>query len=326
MSKPLKQSDYLSICRAFEIGFLSGKDWLSILKWVSKNHSQKRIRVYLFKLCSNFKIYSAEKVLANERKKIGDPSLQLFYDIVLQINKGFHHPSQLITTYAQLLQSTEKLKKKQKSLLFIPRFQAAVALTITLIFTVALPALYPNFFKSFALVNRYDLLIIGYSLLFSGFLLLYWLCNRPKKYLQPLFSKTFFFYYISIFIQTGLDFTTAWSKAVSSVPFSKALLSKLTRKDLNIETMDEYLWSLQKTLDSNWSDIITGLLWAKETGAGLSNFLQQVSREESERILWLWETEMQKLSLISLIPLYLIIFPSTLFLLLGPQLMEVFSL
>jgi hypothetical protein len=90
--------------------------------------------------------------------------------------------------------------------------------------------------------------------------------------------------------------------------------------------MDDFLNSLSKSLKAPWPELLMGVLWAKMSGIGLSQYLQSASDRQSEILLSLWDEEIRKLTITTIIPLGLLIFPAALFILIGPQFLALVNL
>jgi len=314
--------EILRLSGSLEIGLKSGRDWLSILKWISENDSAENLRSYLKILINKIRVDKTERSLKEEAARTSDKIWKLFIEILLQAHRGTQKLSQLFQSFSVMVNAIQKLKQKERSLLFVPRFQMWTAVAITLGFMFGLPLLAPSTFPTFLSLKRYDLFCAGLIPLVFGFALLHWMCARPKRLLSPLLSTSFFFYFLSVFVESGIDLATAWLQAAEIADFPMKTKSKLVRHGLHVESMQRFLTDLQKEMPDPWPGILAGLIWTQVSGLGLSDYLKSVSRNESERVLFLWEDEIRKLTLTTLVPLGIFIFLPTLFLLVGPQLVD----
>lgn len=324
--KSFRYDSLIRLCWALETGLKSGRDWPSVLQWAATGDPDTKWKAYLKHFCEKLKKDSAEAVLTEERESFVAVEWKLFFEILLQANKGSRHLSQLFESFGALLRALQNIKKREASLLFIPKFQAWVALSIALSFTVMLPILSPELFPTFFGMGRSDLFCTGLSFLLLGVLILRWMCRKPERHLIPLMHTALFFYFMAVFIESGLDLASAWCRSVEKAGFSDDFRRKIFRAGLNVESMEEFLSSLQRTLETPWPEILNGLVWAKKSGMGLSSYLKFSAERESQRVLFLWEDEIRKLTMLTLVPLGLLIFPATLYLLVGPQLLELMSL
>ncbi len=255
-----------------------------------------------------------------------DFTSRLFLEILIASQKNTHRLSGIFEVFSEIIESLINLKRQEARALWIPKFQSWISILIALLFVAGLPILAPDLFPTFLSLDREDLFCSGLAVLCSGFLLLYWMALQPSRNLTPLLNNTFFFYFMSVYIETGLDSATSWSQAVRAVDFPKFLKHKLDRKELQAESLEDHWADLQNELPAPWPEILNGLLWAKISGIGISKYLQKVSKSEANRLTGLWQDQIQKLSMLSLIPLSLFIFPSTLFLLVGPLILEIQNL
>src|SRR4051812_25557350 len=136
MKSALPAKDLLRISWTIETGLKSGRDWISVLRWISEKDPEKRVRSYLQYLCLRLKIDSVEKTLKEERDRWKDLLWRLFIEILMQAHLGAQNLSQVFATFSEIGNAIQKVKIKEKSLLFIPKFQSFVSLTITLGFTL----------------------------------------------------------------------------------------------------------------------------------------------------------------------------------------------
>ncbi len=315
-------ADLRRLSSGMEMGIRSGRDWRSILQWLSLKDSSSDLRKFLSELTKKLEFATEEEVFRSEKSKVNDLCLKMFFEILLQSQKGVTHFSQLFNRYASILTAVEKLKRQEKSLLFVPQFQAWMALLTTLFFTFALPFLVKGMFPSFILLGRFDLFAIGVFIILVGLGLLLWLCSLPRRHLKPLLSKVFFFYFLSIYIESGLDLISSWNLAREATQVDSKLKISLHPGNIQIDRFDESLEKWARQLSNGWPEVLIGILWARVSGSQLSKFLRDVSEREGERLMAHWEDELRKLTLFTLLPLGFFIFPGTLFLLIGPQLLE----
>ncbi|MDB5037625.1 MAG: hypothetical protein JWQ35_1153 [Bacteriovoracaceae bacterium] len=325
MKPPFSSEDLVRISTMMEVGLKSGRDWISILEWISKSDHKIKIRDHLRGLLRRLKIDSLENTLLEEREKSPDLLWKMFVEILLQANRGSLHLSNLFKSFSEIGRSVIQLRRKEKSLLFIPRFQSCTSLLMTLGFAWGFPLMAPGLFPTFLTLKRPDLFYGGLGIILIGFILLHWLCSRPRRTLGPLLSTSFFFYFLSVHVESGLDLVSSWYRSLEAVPLPENLKQRLSRPGLGVESMESFLLDLSTKLKGSWPGILTGLIWAKNSGIGLSRFLKEISDKETERLLFSWEDEIRKLTMISLLPLAILVFPGTMFLLVGPQLLELMT-
>jgi hypothetical protein len=215
---------------------------------------------------------------------------------------------------------------QMKSLMFLPRFQALIALAIVLLFVAVLPLISPLMFPTFLQMKRFDLFVIGVAGVALGFVVLWWLSIKPERRLNDLLSQQFLFFFLATFVRTGMDLASAWSEAVSA-SCTGDLRDQLTPAEgVRAKSFKEFISELIPTTSAPMARNLVGLLWILPTGLGLSDFLQSCAESEAERLLFAWEDEVRRLSVVSILPLSLLIFPSAVFLLAGPQVLGAFSL
>lgn len=314
-----KSERYIRIAQALEIGLKSGKDWLSVLRWQAENDPDQDLKNYLSHLCHQIKIDGAEEVLKKEKRN--DKSLEgmIFLELLRQANRGAPQLSQLFRNYAMMISDLRKAKQRQNSLLAVPKMQAALALILGFSFSILLPVSFPEMFPSFLSLQRWDLFCAGIAFLLAGVALVFWMCYRPARYHRPALQLSSFFYLVALFLESGTDFISAWNRALDAIQMSPARDALLRLPKGKPDSIYQFFEKWQNELEHPWPFIINGLSWTYRSGLDLSSFMKETSHRELERLLFCWEDEVRKLGVTSLIPLGVIVFPASIFLLLGPQ-------
>ncbi len=309
---------------SLETGLRAGRPWIGILQWLSEREQDRYLKKYLPILLHKVSSGRTEEVLREEQERgSGDLLWVLFFEILLQAPRGPQKMAGLLKIFSKTADSLSKLKKQEQSLLFVPKFQTWIAISIAVIFPFVLPAVSGGLFPSFLTLGRYDLFCTGIAVLVFGFLIMHFLCRRPQRLLKPMLSISFFFQFMSVYLDVGFDFATAWMKASSAVQLPSHLQRQILRSGLNVESTEEFLEKLSHTLPAPWPSLLTGILWARTSGLGLSEYLQEVSEKETQRLLFQWKDEVRKLTMLTLLPLSIFIMVPTLFLLVGPQILTV---
>src|SRR3989338_2728388 len=162
----LTEADLARLSAHFERGLEGGRDWLSILKWLAENDPQKKVQENLKFLVLKLKVELLQGGLEEEKKKCEDPLTRLFLEILLQAQKGSSHLSRLFHSFSGLCVSIDRIRRKERGLLFIPKFQSMASLGMAVFFLVILPWWQPEFFPTFVDLKRYDL--YGISILGLG--------------------------------------------------------------------------------------------------------------------------------------------------------------
>lgn len=291
-----------------------------------KNDSDPQVRIYFESFLYRFSVEATESLLSNESKRFKSPLGRLFFQLLRQNTRGSLNLSRLFARFTKIAEGVDQLERRERGMLFVPKFQTWVAVCMSFLFLLVLPGLSNDLFPTFLSLKRYDLFAAGISFLTLGFLSLHWMCVQPRRHLKPYLELVFFMQFLSLFIESGLDLITSWYRALEMCEMNATLSCQLRRKDLSVEIMDEFLGQLALRLKAPWPEILVGILWAKTSGVGLSQYLQGVSERQSEILLSRWDEEIRRLSLTTLLPLGFLIFPSVLFLLVGPQFIQLVNL
>lgn len=324
--KALMPKDLQRISQYLLMGLRSGKDMISILKWAATHDSSAMTREYLNYLTLEIRFDNQLEVFEKNKRESLNLFQKLFFEILLQSQRGSSHVSGLIEVFIEILRRVQRLQKQAQSLLFVPRFQAIVGLSVALLFALVLPWVWPDLFPSFLLVGRADLFCTGMGGALLGVWVLRMMCQRPQRHFEDLLQTTFFFQFMTIFVQSGSDFMTSWSRSVSAIPFRADLKKALSPQAATVQTVHDFLTEKREVVPSKWKDLMTGLLWATSTGQGLSNYLRASANAQADEISFEWEDEIRKLTALSVLPLSFIVFPAAMFLLVGPRFLELMSL
>lgn len=323
---PFDESALMRLAQFLETGLRSGRDWISVIRWISTFDSDSKVRSYFSNFLGQLSVDSNDALLDRESRKYASPLGRLFFQLLRQNLKGANSLSKIFQRVANIAESVDRLRRREKGMLFIPKFQTWIASGITILFIVALPSLSHEMFPTFITLKRFDLFTVGLAMLAIGFWTLHWMCKQPQKRLSPQLEVVFFLQFLSLFVESGQDLTGAWYRALEISNLKPDLKIHLERKHLTADTLDDFLKSLTKVLTGPWPELITGILWAKASGVGLSQYLQASADRQAERLMSQWDDEIRKLSLTTVMPLGFLIFPSVLFLLIGPQIVELVNL
>ncbi len=326
MRTRIEVSHMIQLAEFLELGCQSGKDWTQVFAGVLSHPVDAPLRELCESALQLYKWQSATDVFASLESQSRDPLQKMFFKMMINSQKSSLHLSVALRSFIQTARGIQKLRAQMKSLMFLPRFQAFMALAIVLLFVGILPLVSPSMFPTFFQMNRIDLFLVGISGVTLGFVFLWWLSIKPERRLNELLSQQFLFFFLATFVRTGIDLSSAWTEAVNA-SCSGRLRDLLTPKEgVKVMSFKEFISDLIPRTAPPMARNLAGLLWILPTGLGLSDFLQTCAEAEAERLLFAWEDEVRRLSVVSILPLSLLIFPSAVFLLAGPQVIGAFSL
>jgi len=319
----LGTEDLIDLSDALHLGLLAGKDLQTSLGWLEINAVSKSARDFCSRLRKLARTTNWEESLLLLEIERSRPEQRIFVEILSQSRKGSLHLSQLLKVFSGSIKMLNKLQKRQRSLLFVSKFQAGVGLFTAILFGIILPILSPTLFPSFAHFGRLDLGLVGFSGILIGFVALYWMGLKPKRNFQDILHRVFFWIFLSVFIQSGMDLNSAWQKSVLALNFPPDIRDKFDLRKANFEGFGKFIEELETTLPMDWRKGLVGLRWVHSQGFGLSSYLKDLAHDQSEEVFFRWDDEIRKLSTLSILPMTLFIFPSVMFLLVGPRFLEI---
>lgn len=323
--KPLRVNDLVLVSRNIEAGLRTGRDFRTCLRWLSKNAKNIRISEFATRLDHEMSFQTWEQVVNSFRGLRRSPLEQIFFEILSQSRAGVHHLSSVLSRFREVLATLLKLERESRSLLLLPKVQAGVAIVVGLSFGIVMPLLSPQMFPSFLTRGRADLLMAGLSGLALGTTSLWWISVGPLRRIEDSTKKILFFSMQVVLIRSGLDFVTAWNRALEAIRFPSHFFEGMRFQLSKSQTLQQRLLEIEEGAPQSWKEVLVSLRWVLESGAGVSDWLDEVCKLERER----FESEslylLKRLSLLTMIPVQIIIFPSSVFLLLGPQLLEILS-
>ncbi len=326
MRAKIEVSHIIQLAEFLELGCQSGKDWTQVFQGIVTHPVDQPLK----QLCENalqlYKWQSASEVFSTLEVQSKDPLQKMFFKVLVNSQKSSLHLSVALRAFINTSRGIQKLRMQMKSLMFLPRFQAIMALAIVLLFVAVLPTISPSMFPTFLQMKRFDLFLMGILGVALGFVFLWWLSIKPERRLNELLSQQFLFFFLATFVRTGMDLSSAWSEAVGSSCTGNLRALLMPAEGVRAKSFKEFIWELIPKTSAPMARNLAGLLWILPTGIGLSDFLQVCAESESERLLFAWEDEVRRLSVVSILPLSLLIFPSAVFLLAGPQVLGAFSL
>ncbi len=323
MAHELRDCDLTRISWYLVTSLRAGRDWFGSLEMISLRDPEPRVRYYFSEFIKTSKIEGVESAIRRFIRQADSTLVRLFLHVLLQSQRGSIQLSKMLEQFGNLAYRTGQLKRKHQELQFTPRFQMWGTLTVTCFLVFIVPLISPIHMPTFLSQGRSDLFFAGVSLIVMGFILMEWLSWKTRRYFEPMIQMTFFFSFLGFFVESGLDLVTSWKSSLEMISFPSDLRRKLERPDLNADGMAQFLKTLAVTLKEPWPSILTGLVWVSETGLGVADFLKWTSQRESERWEQVWENQIKNSSAFSIIPLLLFIFPGAMFLMIGPQLLEI---
>ena len=326
MKTKLNVADVIQLAEFLEVGCQTGRDWTQVFLAVSEHPVHPRLKTFCSRAIDLYKFRSAAEVFSHLEMENMDVLQRMFFKIILSSFKSSGHFSVSLKSFISTARRIERLRRQLASLMFLPKFQAWLALAIVLLFIAVLPSVSSEMFPTFIQMGRADLFVAGLVVILSGFGILWWLSMRPERRLKELLAQQFFFFFMSVYVRLGMDLSSAWTESVKISCSGRLKKLLLPPEGIRVTTFRDYVNGIIPRASEPMARNLAGLLWMMPTGCGLSDFLQSCAESESERLLFAWEDEVRRLSVVSILPLSLLIFPGSLFLLAGPQVMGAFSL
>lgn len=323
--KLLKQSQSVRgetgrFLEVLELGLLAGMEPRMCLEWFSTVERISLLDSFL-ETCRKADYSSALKQFAKESQS---PSWKLIFELLQLIASGVPRPSELVKQSAVLLRTFEKLESELRSSLFLPRFQMGIAILVCLLFAFAIPALSDGMVPSFLDLGRLDLFLSAMAVMGLGVWQMHRFSRRPYEAVRDTKPLIYFFRYLSVFLQAGQDPSTAWRSAHALVDFPPKISLILSRDVKSAEAWPDFLQRIQAhpQLPKSIRESLVSILWAAKSGSQLSVFFSQLSIRQAEVLDQVWQGENEKMAALTLIPMAIFVMPASLFLLLGPQVME----
>lgn len=227
-----------------------------------------------------------------------------------------------MTRFAELNSRITDLLLAQRAQMFIPYFQMGVAALVTFSFVIIFPKLSPMPVPSFFDLGVGVLFYVGVSWMLIGFCLMVWLASVSQRRFLPLLEYSAFFSFLLIFLESGLDIQTSWKRSIESA------LSEKTKKIfssycLPAHSFIDSLVMLSQSIGSPWSLSLQGLSSLVGKANSIHEFIEWILRVETDRSFKEWSFLCKKVSAATMIPILFFVFPATLFLIIGPLLLEI---
>jgi len=316
----------IQLAEFIEMGCQTGKDWTQVFSGVVQHPVDSKLKVFCTHALSLYKYQSAVDVFSSFESQSRDPLEKVFFRILLSSQKSSLHLSTALRSFIQTARRIQKLRGQLSSLMFLPKFQGLLAIAIVLIFVAILPAVSSQMFPTFIQLGRTDLFVGGLLGVTVGFSSLWWMSVRPERRLKSLLSQQFLFFFMATFVRLGMDLQSSWTEAVKISCSGKLQNLLIPPQGVRVKSFKDHLTDIIPQTSAAMARNLVGILWILPTSLGLSDYLQACAESEAERLLFAWEDEIRRLSVMSILPLSLFVFPSALFLLAGPQVLGAFSL
>jgi hypothetical protein len=246
----------------------------------------------------------------------------LFWDVIALSQQGSSSVSRALQHYRKLVRLIYQLRRQQASALFIPHFQAFVAVSMAVLFVFVLPVLWPEDFPSFLRLGRLDLFMMGIGGVLCGVATLYLMSQRPKRLAADLLSMVSFFSSLGFLLETGKDFVTSWRYTVDTLPLGSKVQETLQLPSPLSRPLPECLRLQTIQLPAPWQRPLEEVILALEAQWPVASLVQALADSLQTDLGFEWEDMSRKLSVVTVIPLNFILFPSAMFLLIGPRFIE----
>jgi len=289
------------------------------MKWLGHSSIKAGDVLWAKNFCHQLQSRSWHEVSSGHRSQAEHFSERMLMDLLLSLSKSARQAAGNFRVLADLLKEIEDLKSKTKSLMMVPQLQALTAALLALSYSVLMPFLFPEFFPSFLHLGLHYEFFAGQAVLGLGLASSYFISTLPKRYEKRLIQPCYFFHILAYRLESGENLEHAWSESLQSVEFPKEWNEALKRGEVKSEAFDEFLMRLGEKLKYPWTDLAMHLQWALRQSSQLAPFLRQLASSETSRVGQLWELESKRLSIFILLPLLLLCFPASLYLILGPQ-------
>jgi len=305
------------------MGIKSGASPVEVIHWLAQSDRRGPEVAWAKRFAHQLQAQSWLEVLEIFRERTTSFAERMLLDLLIQISKSSRQAASNFKTLSTLLREIESLKAKTRSLMMVPQLQALSAALLAISYSLLLPFLFPEFFPSFLHLNLVWEFVMGEAILALGLGITLLLSNHPRRYEKQLVQPCFFFNILAYRLESGEDLDRAWDRALDSVSFPKKWMQTLRRSDLRAETFESFIDRVGKNLSGVWSDLAMQLQWALRQSSQIAPYLREIASYETQRVAWVWELESKRLSVFILLPLLLLCFPASVYLILGPQFLMV---
>ncbi len=244
---------------------------------------------------------------------------RMLLDLLLQLSRSTKQSANNFRILNALLKEIGDLKAKTKALMMVPQLQALAAALLAGSYSVLLPILFPQFFPSFLHLGLKWEFIAGEFILVFGLAITIFISLLPKRFEKSLVQPCFFFHILAYRLESGEDLDSAWRSALRSVDFPIKWMKVLRRSEIRTESFEDFLQRIGTNLSYPWTDLSIQMQWALRQSSQLAPYLRELAANETNRVSQLWELEARRLSVFVLLPLLLLCFPASIYLILGPQ-------
>lgn len=319
--KKIPLQELLIFSRFIGMSLKVGRDLKTGLCDFIKTYPEFRLSLFVTDLHSQFGVVGVEVALKQAIKKSPLAELTILLEILSLSLSDHHHVTRFLKDYEVVLYQQIKFQKEIRSQLFVPKLQGLVTIAMVGLFAFGLPQFFPALFPSFTSLGRYDLLISSWAFILLGFLIMMILTKKPLLELQDKVLSIYFFYFLSVFVDSGMDLRSAWIKS------EKIIYEEFKRRPLRlpvkmVNSLEDHLPEIWKNLDLSLKNILISVRWALKSGLGLAKFLQTSARHLSDEVLSETDHLIKRVGVLLVFPLTFIIFPAGMFLLLGPLLIS----
>lgn len=318
----LKLKELLYLSSYLQRGLNAGQTWPGLIRHMAGREDRSNLSIFCKSLNTFIQNFGIERAIHLMQKKKGSLEYKMFLHLLSFCDYSTQNSRDNFVRFRSILLRLQQLQNKQKSMSFLPRFQAMSTIVISALMLFLIPRIFPFFSFGFRELGQTRLLISAWLVLGIGLVLLFVSLDWPLRRQRQELKLCVFLYLNSLLLSSGLDALTTWRKALGFIRFPRKWARVLERTSQHYDSFDAYLQSCGERLKKPWAEILESFRWSIKNGTDLSVFVRQYADELTDECLWKWEYESRKASLLSLLPLYFICLPACLFLLIGPLLLR----
>jgi Flp pilus assembly protein TadB len=315
--RELRSDDLLRLSQFLESSLKSGATAKEALHWLSQ---EKGLLAEWAKECLTYlQKQSWEEHFQRVRDEATSLSFRIFLDLLSNLPRHTRQGAQSLRRFSELLRELRALERETHSAMAVPRIQAMGAGLLAFIYILVLPGLFPTYFASFWSLGLRMHFVSGVFVYSLGLGLTWWLSRLPFRHQEKLLKQSLFLHLLSYHLESGSDFARAWELARQSAQFDARLSLKIAKPTDSKESLEEFLKRIGMELPAPWPELSCLVRWALRSGLGMAVLIRELGQDQSLSLIQKWRLESKSLSVLLLLPLGLICFPASLFLILGPQ-------
>jgi len=271
---------------------------------------------------SQLRVDSIESSFSVAAQLIEEKNFQLAFRLISRLHRNLNHLISGLESFSQSLQQLIQFDLEQKTALATSSYQAVSIAIVSLLMSTLGPFVLSGALISFLDLQMYFAYGFGILLIFAGIYLVYRSSLQLKRRRNEIMQGFSFLQCLISHLETGQNFFESWNASLElgSLKDIESLKLETSKFELLPSVIESRLEYFKRPCRS----VLERMLSQIQNVSQLPKQLRMATQLEFEHEFERCRFQIKRMSVLSLMPVLLLCFPGSCFLLIGPQLVRAF--